>query len=176
MDPDGAGSTMELPPPELHENLLQEIELSPKQRQAALAYRNHLLSRMGATLRQRRDISLQLLRTLGAQQPSAEKQVSLLLPVKCALRRTLSIWQPCLCSVWSGVLLRRLLSVIALFFAPWKLPVTKAYSDHDHLQAPFPSLDTCAQLQIMCPPPREGVCGEQVLQALSSVSASVSSA
>lgn len=77
MDPDGAGSTMELPAPELHEKLLQEIALSPKQRQAALAYRNHLLSRMGATLRQRRDISLQLLRTLGAQQPSSGKQVGL---------------------------------------------------------------------------------------------------
>ena len=75
MDPDGAGSTMELPPPELHEGVLRDIALSPKQRQAALAYRNHLLSRMGATLRQRRDISLQLLRTLGAQQPSPDKQV-----------------------------------------------------------------------------------------------------
>ena len=75
MDPDGVGSTMELPPSELHEKLLQRIALSPKQRQAALAYRNHLLSRMGATLRQRRDISLQLLRTLGAQQPLHDKQV-----------------------------------------------------------------------------------------------------
>ncbi len=77
MDPDGAGSTMELPPPELHEMLTQKVALSPKQRQAALAYRNHLLSRMGATLRQRRDISLQLLRTLGVQEPSPEKQVTM---------------------------------------------------------------------------------------------------
>ena len=76
MDPDGAGSTMELPPPELHEMLTQKVALSPKQRQAALAYRNHLLSRMGATLRQRRDISLQLLRTLGVQEPSPDKQVT----------------------------------------------------------------------------------------------------
>ena len=66
---------MELPPPELHEMLTQKVAFSPKQRQAALAYRNHLLSRMGATLRQRRDISLQLLRTLGVQEPSPNKQV-----------------------------------------------------------------------------------------------------
>ena len=76
MDPDGAGSTMELPPPELHEKLTQKVGFSPKQRQAALAYRNHLLSRMGATLRQRRDISLQLLRTLGVQEPSPDKEVT----------------------------------------------------------------------------------------------------
>ena len=75
MDPDGAGSTMELPPPELHANILRAIKLSPRQRRAAVAYRNHLLSRMGATLRQRRDISLQLLRTLGAQQLPADQQV-----------------------------------------------------------------------------------------------------
>lgn len=78
MDPDGAGSTMELPPPELHANMLAAIELTPKQRRAALAYRNHLLSRMGATLRLRKDISLQLLRTLGAQRLPADKQVGLL--------------------------------------------------------------------------------------------------
>ncbi len=74
MDPEGAGSTMELPPPELHANILRAIKLSPRQRRAAVAYRNHLLSRMGTTLRQRRDISLQLLRTLGAQQLPTDQQ------------------------------------------------------------------------------------------------------
>ena len=74
MDSDGGGVTMEPPPPELHSSILRAIGLNPKQRRAALAYRNHLLVRMGATLRQRRDISLQLLRTLGTQLPP-DKQV-----------------------------------------------------------------------------------------------------
>lgn len=74
MDADGGGASMEPPPPELHHGILHAIGLNPKQRRAALAYRNRLLSRMGATLRQRRDISLQLLRTLGAQLPP-DKQV-----------------------------------------------------------------------------------------------------
>ena len=74
MDAEGGGVTMEPPPPELHFSILRAVGLNPKQRRAALAYRNHLLSRMGATLRQRRDISLQLLRTLGTQLPP-DKQV-----------------------------------------------------------------------------------------------------
>ncbi len=74
MDAEKGGVTMEPPPPELHSSILRAIGLNPKQRRAALAYRNHLLSRMGATLRQRRDISLQLLCTLGTQLPP-DKQV-----------------------------------------------------------------------------------------------------
>ena len=75
MDADGGGVMMEPPPPELHSSILRAAGLNPKQRRAALAYRNHLLSRMGATLQQRRDISLQLLRTLGTQLPP-DKQVT----------------------------------------------------------------------------------------------------
>ena len=78
MEADGGGAVMEPPPPELHSSILRAVGLNQKQRRAALAYRNHLLSRMGATLRQRRDISLQLLRTLGAQLPP-NKQVKHLL-------------------------------------------------------------------------------------------------
>ena len=81
---------MELPPPELHEKLLQEIGLGPKQRQAALAYRNHLLSRMGALLRQRRDISLQLLRTLGAPDKQAVRRKLLRMLLHQARRRSIS--------------------------------------------------------------------------------------
>jgi hypothetical protein len=42
------------------------MKMTPGQRRAVVEHRNNLLSRMGATLRRRRDISLELLHTLGA--------------------------------------------------------------------------------------------------------------
>jgi hypothetical protein len=72
MDPDGDNPTMELPPPGQSARLLQAMNLTSRQRGAAVAFRNHLLSRMGGSLRRRRDISLELLRSLGHREEHQE--------------------------------------------------------------------------------------------------------
>lgn len=67
MDPEGDRPSTELPPPGQSTRILHAMNMGARQRSTAVACRNHLLSRMGATLRRRRDISLELLRTLGGE-------------------------------------------------------------------------------------------------------------
>ncbi len=71
MDPKGQASTVEAPPPNWSRKMYRAMKMSGSQRRAAVAYRNHLLLRLGDTLRARRDISLELLRTLGVARAEA---------------------------------------------------------------------------------------------------------
>ncbi|CAL8468956.1 g8497 [Coccomyxa elongata] len=71
MDPKGQASTVEAPPPDWSRKMYRAMKMSGSQRRAAVAYRNHLLLRLGDTLRARRDISLELLRTLGGARAEA---------------------------------------------------------------------------------------------------------
>ncbi|EIE20418.1 hypothetical protein COCSUDRAFT_57566 [Coccomyxa subellipsoidea C-169] len=62
MDPAGGAPVMETPPPNWWRKVYQAMELSDEQRAAAVIYRNHMLLRMGDTLRARQDIYLKFLR------------------------------------------------------------------------------------------------------------------
>jgi hypothetical protein len=62
MDPGGAAPVMETPPPKWWRRVYRAMKLTSSQRTAAVSYRNHMLVRMGETLRARRDIYLALLR------------------------------------------------------------------------------------------------------------------
>lgn len=62
MDPAGGAPVMELPPPNWWRKVYQAMELSDEQGAAAVMYRNHMLQRMGDTLRARRDIYMKFLR------------------------------------------------------------------------------------------------------------------
>ncbi|EIE26965.1 hypothetical protein COCSUDRAFT_64738 [Coccomyxa subellipsoidea C-169] len=73
MDPKGQAPLLEAPPADWSRNMFRAMKLTSRQRQAAVGYRNQLLLRMGGTLRARRDISLEILRTLGG--PSTERVV-----------------------------------------------------------------------------------------------------
>ena len=65
MDPKGQAPSLEVPPADWSHKMYRAMKLTERQRRAAVAYRNQLLLRMGGTLRARRDISLEVLRTLG---------------------------------------------------------------------------------------------------------------
>ncbi|BDA43047.1 hypothetical protein COCOBI_04-0570 [Coccomyxa sp. Obi] len=71
MDPKGQAPSAEAPPPDWSRKMYRAMKLSGSQRRAAVAYRNHLLLGLGDTLRARRDISLELLRTLGGARAEA---------------------------------------------------------------------------------------------------------
>ena len=71
MEPKGLAPSAEAPPPDWSRKMYRAMKMSCSQRRAAVAYRNHLLLRLGDTLRARRDISLELLRTLGGARAEA---------------------------------------------------------------------------------------------------------
>lgn len=71
MEPKGQAPSAEAPPPDWSRKMYRAMKMCGSQRRAAVAYRNHFLLRLGDTLRTRRDISLELLRTLGGARAEA---------------------------------------------------------------------------------------------------------
>lgn len=76
MDPGGGEPSMESPPPDWWRKVYLTMGLTDGQRRSAVMYRNHLLLRMGETLRARRDIYLNLLRRREGVNPDLFVQVS----------------------------------------------------------------------------------------------------